>query len=237
MKTKSIQRNYCLLFISAALLFTGCAKETTTKVETTSNSTSQTAIAKDDMTLTDELSQAVDDAITVIGNHSAYLGKGIYPDTTYINSGIIEITYGTLNTSGTIERIGSDSIQLAMTGGKIAPWGTAGAVATVTLSDANGLYEVQLPPGSPNGVNLSGTVSITNLYGGLLQNLTAGDSLVVELRASLKYTFSDNAATIKYNPWNINVIRVYTLSGTTLNATTRADTAVSSFKNVSSLGN
>ena len=83
---------------------------------------------------------------------------------------------------------------------------------------------------------MNGTAKPTNVNGGYFQNVSAGDSLAEIIRGSLTYTFNDNASTITYHPCNVNQLRWYTKPGIVLYASTRGDTAISGFANVSGWG-
>jgi len=214
-------------------LFGGCAKETTTKVETTSNSVSQNAIAMDEVTLNNEFDQFVDDAITVLGNHNATIA-GMYPPDS-VSPGIIELTYnGKTEPDGTKIRSGSDSIHY----NPGVLWNTPGATATISFGDVNAPgYEVTFSSNNPStSVRFNGTVTLINKSGGLLQNLAIGDSLVEIIKGSLTYTFDDNAATIVYYPFNLNQIRSIKNTGSALIASTWADTAIGGLTNVCNWG-
>lgn len=223
---------YCFSF---TMVIAGCAKETTTRTQTTSNSTGQTAIASDELTLSNEFDQATDDAVMVICNHKASIA-GATVDTSQISAGIIEIDYYGKEQDGTKSRTGADSIHLNTVAGHVVNWGTPGAVASVTFGTVNSPgYEVLFIT-TNTSVRLGGTTTLTNLYGGYLQNLNAGDSLVEIIRGDLKYTFDDNAATVQYNPFNVNRVRAFSKFDTSLFANNRADTSIGNFTNVCEWG-
>ena len=232
-KVNKSARIFYSLPVLVALI--GCAKESTTKVEASSNSSSQTTIASDEITINNEFDQAADEAIAVVCNLKTSIAGAIV-DTSQISSGIIEIDYYGKEAGKTKSRTGADSIHQNLVAGHIVPWGTPGATFTMTFGTVNSPgYEV-LFTSNNTSIRLGGTVAVTNIYGGYLQNVTAADSLVEKLRGSLEYTFDDNAATIHYNPFNVNQVRVFTKPDTILYAATRADTDMSNFQNVSNWG-
>lgn len=217
---------YCISFI--LILSGSCAKETTTRVNTTSNSSTQSIIASDELTLNDEFDQAIDDAIAVLSNHNAIVA-GATADS--VSPSVYEIGYYGNEANGTKARSGNDSIYLNPT-----PWGNPGATATITFGDINNkAYEVSFLTNNTS-VTLTGKATLTNISGGLLQNLTAGDSLVVHVEASISYTYNDNAAVIQLYTWNFNQVRTFTKSDTIVNAGARGDTTIKGFTNVGSWG-
>lgn len=219
----------CFWLVAASLLI-GCVKEDTTNVVTTTNESSQTTIASDEVTLNNEFDQAADEAIQVICNHNATI-KGASIDTSQITMGIITIYYGGKEADGTKTRTGSDSIHLN------GNWGTPGAFADITLGCINAPgYEVQFTSLNNVSLRFNGTAKLTNINGGLFQNITPGDSLVEAMKGSLTYTFNDNAATIVYYPFNLYEVRTIINSGSVLNAYTRGDTVIGGFSHVSSWG-
>ena len=219
--------SYQLLAMS---FFEGCAKEETTKIETASNASSQNTVANDEVMLNNEFSQAVDEAIQVICNHKAII-KGASVDTSQITINVITIYYGGNEAGGTKSRSGSDSIHL------IGNWGTPGAIAHITMGCLNSPgYEVTYTKLTEVSVRLNGTVMLTNISGGYFQNISQGDSLVVNVKGSLMYTFNDQAATVTYFPFNVNLRRTISMKNSTLYATTEGDTAMNGFTNVSDWG-
>jgi hypothetical protein len=216
---------------SIIVVLAGCAKEQTTKIETTTNSASQTTIATDELTLSNEFDQAADDAIAVICNPKITL-PGADIDTSQFNLGIITIYYNGKEPDGTKSRSGSDSIHQNMVGGKVVPWGTPGTTASMTLGCINAPgCEIQFLNNNTS-MRFNGTATLTNIRGGYLQNITAGDSLVVKIKGSLSYTFNDNSATVTYYPFNLNQVRYITTNGTILTAATLADTSIGGYSNV-----
>lgn len=241
MKKQNIRFNGLIVGCGLLVLFilAGCAKEETTSVQTTSNSTTQISIGGDEVTLNDEFDQAADDAIAVICTRGNINITGTYIDTSQIAKGTIFIQYTGKEADGTKSRSGSDSIHMPMVGNKVVTWGTPGATASITFGSSEGAgYEVTFTSNNPTtSVRFNGTATLTNVSGVLYQNITATDSLLEIIRGvSVDYTFDDNAATIVYYPFNLNQKRWITTNGSTLFATCEADTAISAFTNVSNWG-
>jgi hypothetical protein len=216
---------YCLLFVVTIM---GCKKETTTRVNTTSNANTQSIIASDELTLNNELDQAVDDAIAVLSNHNAAIAGAISDS---ISPAAYEINYFGNESNNTKSRSASDSIHLNTT-----LWVTAGATATITFGDVNNkAYEVLFKTNNTS-ITLTGKATITNVSGGLLQGLSPTDSMVVHIKASVSYTYNDNATIVQLYTWNFNQLRTFKKPDTTINAITWGDTAIKKFTNVESWG-
>lgn len=211
-----------------AVAIMGCAKETTSRVNTTSNTGTQSIIASDELTLNNELDQAVDDAIAVLSNHNAAIA-GALDDS--ISPDIYEINYFGNEANNTKSRTASDSIHLNATS-----WATAGTTATIDFGDINNkAYEVLFKTNNTS-ITLTGKATITNLSGGLLQNLTPADSMVVHIKASVSYTYNDNATVIQLYTWNFNELRTFRKSDTSIMASTRGDTTIKNFSHLESWG-
>jgi hypothetical protein len=211
-------------------LLSGCAKVETTRTNTTSNATTQTTIASDEVTVNNEFDNALDDAVTYLSNHEATFVHA-YPDS--ISPYVYEINYAGKEANPSKSRAGNDSIHLGT-----LPWGTAGATATITFGDANALvpeYEVTFNDNN-SSLRLVGNASVTNVYGGLLQNLAAGDSVVVHIRATIAFTYNDQMAGAQTFTWYLNQLRTFTMVDTNLLATTRGDTSISGSPNVGTWG-
>lgn len=235
MKKQKRLFNYIIPIALVGFLLVGCQKVETTRINTNSNSESQSVIATDELTLNNEFDQAIDDAVAVICNPKATI-PGAIVDTSRINVGVIEIDYYGKELDGTKSRTGSDSIHETMVSGKIVPWGTPGTIATITFGDIdNNGYEVMFLTNSTS-VKFTGTAALTNVYGGYLQNITAGDSLVERIRASISFTYNDNVAVIQLFNWYLSQERTFTIYDTVMNAITRGDTNINGYLNVSTWG-
>jgi hypothetical protein len=235
-----IKKHIPLLFywLVSILILTGCKKVETTRTYTVSNTISQNIIASDEVIINNELDQFVDDAITVLSNHNATIAGAYPPDS--VSPSFIELTYSDKQYDISKARTGADSIHIAPG----ISWGTPGTTATLAFQDINQplgyevFYYSLIPPSSDTAsLTFLGNISITNVHGGLLQNLTPGDSIVVHIRASkVSFTFNDQAALIQLFPISVNEIRTFTMSGNTIYATTRGDTSISGYSNVGSFG-
>jgi hypothetical protein len=238
MRTRKKLTGLFLLIISVNFITTSCKKVTTTKTYTISNQASQSDIAGDEVTINNSLDQYIDDAVAILSNHNAAISGG-YGDSA--NASCLEITYsGTKEPDGVESRTGVDSIHFSSK----TPWNTPGATATLSFKDVNTsgsfeeFYNSIISPSSGDTASLTffGTITITNLSGGFLQNVTQSDSMVIQIRANTSFTFNDQSTVIQTFPLHINEVRTYTLSNTTMYATTRGDTSISGYLNVGSWG-
>jgi hypothetical protein len=232
-------RSYFVYSLSFIVFFSGCAKETTSRVNTTSNSSSQTTIASDELTINDEFDQAADDAVMVICNHATSI-PGATVDTSQIGVGVIEIDYYGQETDGTKTRSGADSIHLKMISGHLVNWGTAGNNATITFGTVNSPgYEV-IYSNNNTSLQLRGGATLTNVSGGLFPTITPADSLKEHIRANISFTFNDNVAVITLYQWSLNQLRTFWLAPSPsiniLTAYNQGDTTLNGVSNVGTWG-
>ncbi|MEP7171504.1 MAG: hypothetical protein ABI855_19190, partial [Bacteroidota bacterium] len=149
MKVKKIFFSCLTGIILTVLLFTACEKKTGYTVElTTDDSQTQAIIARDELQVSYEFDQAVNEALfaTTIsriasGDTAAFpAGNVLYStlshvviDTAQSNTGTIKMTYYGKNADNTKGRTGYMEIKLAIdNNGKVIPWKTQGAIATIT---------------------------------------------------------------------------------------------------------
>jgi len=234
-------KSFIVYSLSLIVVLAGCKKVETTKTYTVPNTTSQSAIASDEVIVNSELDQFVDDAITVLSNHNASIESTTVDS---INPSVLEINYYGKEPDGVKARSGTDSIHL-----NTASWNTIGATATLSFKIVNvpayevsyaSLYSYEATPSTiidTATLTLSGSLTITNVYGGLLQNVTSSsDSLVIHIRTTnVSFTFNDQAAVVQLYPLNINEIRSFTFNSA-MYATTRGDTALGGYTNIGSWG-
>ncbi len=223
-------------WLIAVGLFSGCAKVETTRTNIVPNNTSQSAMASDEATINSEFDQGVDDALSLICNHSATILHA-FIDTSRINLGVIEISYNSaIEADLTKSRTAQDSIHVKVVGGVPVSWGTPGATASVTFGDVtDNAYEVTYLNNNVS-VTLTGEAILTNISGGLLQDLTSGDSLVEQIRATVNFTYNDNATTVQLYTWHINQVRTFIKSDTTIFAITRGDTTMDGYTAIGTWG-
>ncbi len=220
---------------STLIFFASCKKVETTRINTTGNSQTQTIISSDELTLNDEFDQGVDDAIAVLCNPKITIA-GADIDTSQNNIGLITIYYSGKKPDGTKGRTGSIAIQQPMKGGKPVPWGTPGTTDSIIFGTVNSPgYEILFITNNTS-VRMTGTATITNVSGGLLQNITPVDSLVERIRASISFTYNDNVSIIQLYSWYLNQIRTFTKPDTIMYARTNADTTINNIKNVATWG-
>src|SRR6185436_8290223 len=186
-------------------LYAGCKKETGYTVELTTDDTdTQTIIARDELHVSYEFDQAVNEALLassisriVSGDTAAFpTGNIIFStishaviDTTQSSTGIIKLTYYGKNADNTKGRTGEITIKHALENGTVIPWRTKGAEATITFDQ----YEVVNLDTSNRQLWINGTCTVTNVSGGLLKKapgitLQQGDSLVDKVSAQLIFS-------------------------------------------------
>jgi hypothetical protein len=240
----------------SVLVFSSCKKtHEYTLVNTKDDSATQTLIASDEFELNDEVGQAVNDAlaataisIVTSGGSTSGTGdilgtiSGAVIDTGKINTGLIKIIYFGKNADQTKWRLGNLEIKHAVKNGKVIPWNTRGASATIKFTN----YEVFFLKITNKALSLNGSCTVTNMSGGLLKNianpaLVPGDSLVEKISAQLSYTYDDNATAIKTWAWDCNQLRVFngdTKNGkdTLITCTIKGDTTLNNIPNVASWG-
>jgi hypothetical protein len=207
----------------------GCTKVDTTKSYTVSDTTQQTYIATDEVNVNNEFDNAVDDAIAALCNHETDVAGAVVDS---ISPNVIEIDYYGKETQLTKQRAGGDSIYL-----RGLLWDVPQATASITFGDDNQSipeYEVTFLNSNSSltfqnplsSLRIVGNAKITNVSGILIQNLTATDSMVVQVRATIAFTWNDQSAAPQTFTWYINQIRTYTLSNGSIIATTRGDTVI-----------
>jgi hypothetical protein len=247
--------NLLVVVFSAVLAFSSCKKtHEYTLVNTTDDTETQSNIASDELELNSELSQAVNEILAAStisaatsgdsqsGSGNLFLISGAVIDTSAINAGRVKITYYGKNADKTKGRLGDIEINYALAGGKLIPWNTKGASATIKFTN----YEVFFLKITNKALSLNGSCKVTNVSGGLLKNimdpaLVPGDSLIEKVQAHLSYTYNDNATTINTWDWNCNQLRIfngYVLNGkdTAITCTLKGDTTVNNIHNTASWG-
>ena len=237
---------YCFITIAfAAIVFTSCKKtHDYTLVNTTDDTSAQTIIASDESEINNEFDQAVNDALTATAISSTTSGdsagvnlfeiSGAVIDSSQSNTGIIKINYYNKTADNKKARLGEVKIQHAIANGKVIPWKTKGARATITFTN----YEVFFLNISNKTLSLNGTSVIENISGGLLKNIKSapGDSLIDKVSAQLAFTYNDNTSSIQSWTWNFNQRRVFSLQDTIVTASIQGDTAINNINNVSTWG-
>lgn len=231
----SLINKFTFFVLFSIFVFDGCKKVDTTRVNTSTNADTQKVIASDELALNDEFDQGIDDAIAVACNPKITI-KGASIDTTQNTIGLITIYYGGQEPDGTKGRSGSIAIQQTMKGGKPVPWGTAGTTDSIYFGTVNSPgYEIFFLTNNTS-IRLTGTATVTNITGGLLQNVTTGDSLAEMVRASISFTYNDNVTIVQLYSWYLNQHRTFTKPDTVLYASTWADTVINGIKNVATWG-
>jgi len=249
MKKLSVPYKSFILILLGGLLATGCKKTSTTEqITAASDSGTQTIIASDELNVNLEIGQAVDEAVAAMSisnttsgaptnNVSLFLSPGVLVDTSQINTGLLYVYYfvGKSQDSAT-GRSGTVKTQLPVIAGHITPWKNAGTTATINFTNLNPTqdYEALYYRPVPNtSLWFIGSLTVTNYSGGLLKNLTPGDSLVERINGQIQYSINDNVGQITLWTVNLHYSRVIGMTNTNhITITTRADTNINSFNNV-----
>lgn len=228
---------YPLLLVA---LLAGCKKVETTRTNTVSDTTSQTTIAFDDLTVNNELDQFVDDAVKVFSDSNATIAGATV---SYLSPKVFEIGYYGKDYYGSAPagiktRQGEDSIHL-----NGLPWGSPGATASLSFQDVSDptgyeiqFYSIVTKANDSTSLTFIGGLTITNVSGGLFPT-APNDSLTVRIKATgVSYIFNDQAAIIQVFNFNVNCLRSYTMNDTVIYATTRGDTNINDSPNVENWG-
>lgn len=233
---------------AAVLIFTSCVKKTGhTLVEIRDDTADQSIIASDELEVNSEFDRVVNEALKASSISSTTNGKitgnilyttisGAAIDTSKIDSGIVAITYYGKTDNNTKGRTGKVEIRHGLAGGKVIPWKTKGASATIKFLQ----YEI-ITLATNKSVWLDGTCNITNISGGTLKNigdtvLVPGDSLVDKISAKLNYTHNDNTTVIQTWIWHFNQHRVFKLNDTIVTAAITGDTLINNINGVATWG-
>ena len=238
------------------LLFpTSCSKTGYTIISTTADSATQIITANDEMNVSYEVDQAVNEALlatslsSIAGGDSLNTATGgailyntisqVIIDTSLINdSAFIRLTYYGKNADQTKGRSGVINVQLSRDGnGKIIPWKTPGASMTINFEQ----YEVIILANNKS-LWMNGSLTITNNSGGLLKKpsnitLPGADSLQDRLNGSIVFTYNDNTNVIQTWTWHISQSRVFNFQNSLLTSTVTGDSMVGTYGNISTSGN
>ena len=242
-----------------SVMSTSCAKTSSTLTSYTSDSASQIITANDELKVSYEFDQVINEAILAttisyiasgnaqsIGNIQS-IGNGnvqwneipqCYIDTAQIiDSALVRLEYYGKNADGTKGRTGWVTLQLARDGsGHVIPWRPPGAVMNITFQQ----YEVTVLATNVS-IWINGTATVTNITGGQLYlpaNITfpPGDSLQDKVSGNISFTYNDNSGVIVTYPWNFDHIRTFNMQNSVLTSTIRGDTAISGLNNISTSG-
>jgi hypothetical protein len=242
-----------IIVVVVMLLFpTSCSKTGYTIIQTTADSASQIIMATDELDVSYEFDQAINEAllattVSKIASGDTVSGTGavlyntianVIIDTSHItDSALIRLTYYGKNADQTKGRSGDVTLQFARdNNGKIIQWKTPGAAINITFTQ----YEVVVLA-TNKSLWLNGTATITNLRGGLLKTasnvaLATGDSLQDKVNANIVFTYNDNTNVIQTWTWNINQLRMFNVQNALLTSTIRGDTVMSNTNGISTWG-
>lgn len=231
-----------IAFMAVSILFQGCKKTTDNIVITGNDTGNQEIIASDELNVTCEMDQAIDEAVaglcickptSGLPSVNPYSLAGAVIDTSQVDSGIVNVYYYGKETNPEKSRQGSVEIKLPVLSKTVVPWTTKGVTATITFTK----YEVFYLNKPNTALWFNGSFTITNSSGGSLVNLAIGDSLVEKVTGPISYTANDNVALLQEYTWNFYKTRVFNYLNTdTITITTRGDTTIGGFNNVSNWG-
>lgn len=252
MKLFKIFSAFFVVALFIIVMPTGCSKTGYTLTSTTVDSATQIVIASDELDVNYEFDQVINEALlaTTIskiasGDSVNSPNGGLYNtisnvsiDTSHItDSMLIRLTYAGKNTDQTKGRSGSVTLQYGLdNNGKIIQWKTPGASITAAFNQ----YEV-ITLSNNKSVWMNGTVTITNVSGGLLKaasniNLSAGNSLHDKVNGPITFTYNDNTTLIVTWTWNLNQQRTFTMQNSLLTSSITGDTTISNVGQVSTSG-
>jgi hypothetical protein len=200
-----------LAIIALGLSFTACKK---TAASGSSNTTDSAQVQSNDEAMANkETDDATNDATGAIEGTGGTLSArpdsaspifAFFPcdasitfDTTTAPTRSIVITYNGSNCSGTRTRTGSVTISYPDT----LHWRNAGATITITYDS---LLITRIADGKTLLIN--GSVTYTNVSGGLLVNLSNGNSITHTITGNLDLTFANTTQ----RSWTITKQRVFT---------------------------
>jgi hypothetical protein len=235
------------------ILPSSCSKTGYTIINTTADSASQIITANDELNISYELDQVVNESLLATtlcniagGDTSTWAtGNALYTtisgaiiDTSHINdSSQITITYFGKNGPQTKGRTGTATIHFTRdNNGKIIPWGMPGAMVNINFYQ----YEV-IVLATNVSVWINGSATITNTSGGLLKrpanvNLTGSDSLQDKVDANIIFTYNDNTSLIQTWTWLMTQTRVFNVQNSLLTSTIRGDSTAGVLAGVSTSG-
>jgi len=248
-KKKYIVKTFALLTL-CCILATGCKKETTQVTISTSNGGTQQVIALDEMDVNTAMYQLIDEAVTALSDYTVtsgvpmpdtarVLSPNILIDTTGLSTGTINLDYFVgVKQNAALGRSGTVQVKLPIVAGHVVPWKNTGTSATLNFTNPNLTQDYEVFYEIANtSLWFKNSITVTNYSGGLLKNLTPGDSLVERVNGQIQYTANDNAATLVLWTWNLHHARVIGMTNANhITITTRADTNVNGFTNVVTWG-
>jgi hypothetical protein len=195
-----------LAIIALGLSFTACKKT----ASGTSNTTDSAQVQSNDEAMankaTDDVTNDATGAVEGTGGNisarpdSASAAFAFFPcdaSITSLTDSSITITYNGSNCSGTRTRTGSVTLSFDTS----LRWRNAGAAITITY---NNLLITRIADGKTLLIN--GSVTYTNVSGGLLVNLSNGNSITHSISGNLDLTFDNGTQ----RSWTITKQRVFT---------------------------
>ncbi|MEO8769363.1 MAG: hypothetical protein ABI402_04745 [Ferruginibacter sp.] len=220
-----MKAQFRLLIAAIALIavsFSSCKKD---KDSSTSNSdyTSELSSQSDDQArISDAVDEVADDANNVLSDHPSLTGRltNLTCNATAVvdslsNPRTVTITYNGANCGGNHTRVGV--VVLSMPAG--THWRDAGAVLTI---DVQNLKITRLRDGK--SITINGTKTITNVSGGLVENLGTSTTTITHNIATtstgLTITFDNGSQRV----WNVSKQRVFSYNNGIVITTTGTHT-------------
>lgn len=236
METKKIIVKGIAAILFASVLITGCKKDkdpvAVTPVQV-DDMLQQSVSAEDQTNVENESNQCMDDANTILGGISTtrdmqtFSFCNITIDSSQKAIGLIVLTYTGNNCNNTRSRSGSISIQLPYINGAVVRWKEIGSKVTLTF---NNYTVTKLSNGK--SLTFNGFHSVTNVNGGLLVNITAGNPILHKVRANMVLTFDDGTN----RTWGAARTRTFNIANNVVSATIAGDTIMDGYSNVAMWG-
>lgn len=211
------------LLSTTGLFFVACNKDKDVDPE------SELTFAKDESDMQMASNEALTDMNAAMEG-SLLAGKGIKDsicgatiDSSQKANGILIINFDGTTTCGNKKRSGS--IKLTLSPGK--EWKEAGALITAEFLS----YKITRVSDGKS-MELDGAKSIKNVNGGLVRELTTGNSVVHQVRGDLTMTFDDG----RQREWVLARKRTFTLPGSYLTIQIEGDTTKDGISGVDVIG-
>ncbi len=220
------QLTKCLMVAAAVgILFTACKKNKDEEPITPADDTYQQSMSAEDQTrVENESNLSMDDvSLAVEGVWSTKSANslpscGVSVDTVNTaNTGLITLTYDDSTNCNGRARSGIIKIQLPFISGAITKWRYAGSKITLTYIN----YKITRLSDNKS-LTFNGMHSVENVSGGLLINITSGNSLVHKIRGNMVLTFDDGSQ----RTWGAARIRTFSIANNIVSAQLAADTTI-----------
>ena len=232
MKRKKIMKS---LLVAAAigLAFTACKKKSDT-TPAIDDAAQQALSASDQSRVETESNQSLDEANAALDGISSTRSATSFPCNATVDSsakaaGLIKLHYNGNNCANTKSRTGEIDIQLPYNSSTntVTRWSVAGSSITLTYINFKVTYL-----SDNKSLTFNGTHSVTNVNGGRLINITAGNPIVHKVRANMQLTFDDGTQ----RTWSAARTRTFSIANNIISTQITGDTTINSYTNVSMWG-